>query len=117
MPKKRKIDMLQTPALKAEKVPEVLKPVEPLTDRQFECLKFIYGYFITRRFYPTQREIAEALGVRSNTAAFFTGPIEKKGYLHVEPGRRRNIRLTPLAIKLLTEKGVIKEETQIPLPV
>ncbi len=113
--------MLQAaaPAAEAEieQVPEILRPIEPLTDRQFECLKFIYLYFVERRYYPTQKEIAEGLGVKSNTAAFFTEPIVKKGYLFLEPGRHRNIRLTPLAIKLLTEKGVIKEASQMPLPV
>src|SRR5208282_390061 len=125
MSRKKRLDVLQAAgpsaaaetaiAAEVDEVPENLRPFEPLTDRQFECLKFIYLYFVERRYYPTQKEIAEGLGVKSNTAAFFTEPIQKKRYLHVEPGRHRNIRLTPLAIKLLTEKGVITEAFQLPL--
>lgn len=121
MPRKKMLDMLQT-ALHAEAgmkngILEILSPVETLTDRQFECLKFIYLYFIERRYYPTQKEIAAGLGVKSNTAAFFTGPMQKKGYLYVEQGRHRNIRLTQLAIELLREKKIITEAAQMQLPV
>ncbi len=92
---------------------DILKPVEPLTQRQFECLTYIYKYFMAHRYYPTQKEITEALKIKSNVAVVFTNPLQRKGYLYVEPGRRRNIRLTTQALKLLEERGVIKEPSQM----
>jgi len=95
--------------------PKILKPVEPLTERQFECLAFIYEYFMTHKYYPTQKEIAEALKIKSNVAVVFTDPLQRKGHLYVEPGRHRNIRLTAQALELLEEKGVIKKPLQMRL--
>ncbi len=92
---------------------DILNPIEPLTQRQFESLTYIYKYFMVHRYYPTQKEIAEAMKIKSNVAVAFTNPLQRKGYLYVEPGRRRNIRLTTQALKLLEERGVIKEPSQM----
>jgi|SRR5271169_2896892 len=110
-------DMAQeSEAIKITDTSGILMPTEPLTERQFECLVLIYQYFIAQRFYPSQKELAAALNIKSNVAVTFTGPLKKKGYLISVPGRQRNMRLTETAIRLLTEKGVIKGPSQMTLP-
>ncbi len=78
-----------------------LKVLPPLTDRQAECLMYLLTYFSEFRYYPTQREIAKKMKLKTNSAATFLEPLRKKGYLEKEPGRNRNIRLTNLAIHKL----------------
>ena len=75
-----------------------LKVLPPLTDKQAQCLKFIHDYFRAHRYYPTQREVAEAMNLQSSTAETYLEPLRRKGYLHKRAKRqRRNIRLTPKA--------------------
>jgi Mn-dependent DtxR family transcriptional regulator len=75
-----------------------LKVLPPLTDKQANCLKFIHDYFVAHRYYPTQREVAEAMNLQSSTAETYLEPLRRKGYLHKRARRqRRNIRLTPKA--------------------
>lgn len=76
----------------------LLRVLPPLTDRQAQCLKFIHDYFVAHRYYPTQREVAEAMKLQSSTAETYLEPLRRKGYLHKRVRRqRRNIRLTPKA--------------------
>lgn len=82
-----------------------VKILPPLTEKQTRCLQFILNYFLKNRFYPTHREIADALGVRSNTAEMFVEPLERKGYIKRQPGKQRNIRLTPEALQRLELDG------------
>lgn len=82
-----------------------------LTDRQAKCLRLIYEYFLEHKYYPTQREVAAAMEVRSSTAEMFIGPLEDKGYLTRERGegdrrKQRNIRLTADALERLKLMGV-----------
>jgi DNA-binding MarR family transcriptional regulator len=75
-----------------------VKVLPPLTDKQAQCLKYIHDYFVAHRYYPTQREVAEAMNLQSSTAETYLEPLRRKGYLHKRARRqRRNIRLTPKA--------------------
>ena len=69
--------------------PDPMKVLPPVTEKQGRCLEFILNYFLENRYYPTQREVAEAMKVRSNTAEMYLQPLEHKGYLVREPGRQR----------------------------
>jgi DNA-binding MarR family transcriptional regulator len=89
---------------------EALKVLPPVTDRQGKCLIYILNYLIENRYYPTQRELALAMGVRSNTAEMYVQPLVAKGYLVREPGKQRNIRLTQEALERLKLLGVNVEE-------
>jgi DNA-binding MarR family transcriptional regulator len=83
----------------------------PLTIKQTECLKFIMEYFLDRRYYPTQREVAEAMNLNSSTAESYLKPLIQKGYLERGPHRRRNIRLTEAAVDKLELMGMeIREQ-------
>lgn len=77
---------------------EALKVLPPLTEKQGECLKIILEFFIEHRYYPTQREVAAAMNLRSSTAESYLEPLRRKGYLARKvKRRRRNIRLTSKA--------------------
>ena len=79
-----------------------IEPLPKLTNRQAECLRYIAGFAMQHNFYPTQREIANAMGIRSNTAYAFTEPLKKKGYLKVSKQTgKRNLILTDQAYRLL----------------
>jgi DNA-binding MarR family transcriptional regulator len=80
---------------------EDLKSLPPLTVRQAECLVYLFNYFSEYRYYPTQREIAKKMNLRTNSAATFLEPLRKKGYLEKEPGKNRNINLTRSALQKL----------------
>jgi DNA-binding MarR family transcriptional regulator len=83
----------------------------PLTEKQAECLKFVMRYFLDRRYYPTQREVAEAMNLSSSTAESYLKPLILKGYLERGPHRRRNIRLTTAAVDKLELDGMrIREQ-------
>lgn len=86
---------------------EDLRSLPPLTERQTECLVYIYNYFIEHRYYPTQREIVQKMNLKTNSAATFVEPLRKKGYLKKEPGKRRNIDLTRMAIEKLKFIGMV----------
>lgn len=82
-----------------------LKVLPILTDRQAECLIYIFEYFVRHRFYPTQREIAQEMKLRTNSAETHIVPLIKKGYITKELGQRRNLRLTPAALQKLELMG------------
>ena len=79
-----------------------IDPLPKLTKRQTECLRYIAGFLMQHNDYPSQREIADAMGIHSNTAYAFTEPLRKKGYLIITKNiGKRNIRLTEQAYKIL----------------
>jgi DNA-binding MarR family transcriptional regulator len=82
-----------------------LKVLPPLTANQAKCLVYVTNFFLQHRYYPTHREIAEAMELRTNTAEMFIGPLVQKGYLIRQRGRHRNIRLTKSAISRLELMG------------
>ncbi len=90
--------------------PDQLKVLPPVTERQGKCLEFILDYFLENRYYPTQRELARAMELRTNTAEMYLEPLEKKGYLVREPNKQRNIRLTGEALERLRLMGVNVEQ-------
>jgi len=61
---------------------------------------------MAQQYYPTQREVAEAMHLRSTSAAPYLNPLVNKGFLTREPRRRRNIMLTPAGIKKLVLMGI-----------
>ncbi|HOJ42739.1 MAG TPA: hypothetical protein PK800_01335 [Syntrophorhabdaceae bacterium] len=91
---------------------EDLKPLPPLTEKQEECLIYVFNYFIENRYYPTQREIAQHMKLKSNSAAIFIEPLIKKGYIEKEPGKNRNIHITKtgfLKLKLIEKQKKEKD--------
>lgn len=82
-----------------------LKVLPPLTDNQAKCLRFISSYYVRHRYYPTHREVAEAMGLQTNTAEMYLQPLVRKGYLARQRGQHRNIRLTRDAISRLELMG------------
>lgn len=82
-----------------------LKVLPPLTDNQAKCLKFISNYYVQHRYYPTHREVAEAMGLQTNTAEMYVQPLVRKGYLARQRGRHRNMRLTRAGISRLEMMG------------
>lgn len=84
------------------RLPELLPPV---TARQYECLRYIYDYFRRHQYYPSQREICSAMNLRTATAATYLIPLGTKGYVRKDPAsRRRNIRLTEEALRLIEKE-------------
>jgi Mn-dependent DtxR family transcriptional regulator len=96
----------EAPAPRAALAPDALKVLPPLTENQAKCLQFILNFFAEHRFYPTQREMAEAMNIKSNTAEMYVAPLVQKGYLQREPVKQRNIRLTSDGLERLRMMGV-----------
>jgi Mn-dependent DtxR family transcriptional regulator len=71
-----------------------LRVLPAISEKQGGCLQFVLVYFQENRHYPTQREIAAALGVNSGTVEYLLQQLVEKGYLNREQKKRRNIRLT-----------------------
>ncbi|MCD4782968.1 MAG: transcriptional repressor LexA [Candidatus Eremiobacteraeota bacterium] len=65
-----------------------------LTDRQSQVLGFIRATIEQKGYPPTIRDIANHLDIVSlNAVRRHLKSIEKKGYIHVEPGKSRGIKL------------------------
>jgi Mn-dependent DtxR family transcriptional regulator len=79
--------------------------------RQTEWLLFIFNYFTEHRYYPTQREIAKQMNLKTNSAAIYRNPLLKKGYVK-KTGKSRNIHITKAGLmKLrLIEKSINKKD-------
>ena len=74
----------------------------PLTARQLQVLSVIHRMVMEKQAYPTQREVAGALGFTQTTTGQHMDALVRKGYLAKAVGEaRRNIRLTPLAVERL----------------
>ena len=77
-----------------------------LTERQLQVLSVIHRVVVEKQNYPTQREIAAALGFTQTTTGQHVEALVKKGYLSKAVGEaRRNIRLTPLAVERLKNQA------------
>lgn len=72
-----------------------------ITDKQYECLAFIAGFFRDNQYYPSRREIAAHMKITAAAVNQHIALLEKKGYLTVEAGERRNIRLNETALRRL----------------
>lgn len=85
---------------------EAFDVLPALTAKQHTFLEAVLKYFGRHRHYPTQRELAEIIGIRSTNVEAYLKPLVEKGYISREPRRRRNIRLTSNALeKLLLING------------
>lgn len=84
-----------------------LKILPALTEKQGECLLFIFNYYAEHRHFPTHREIAQAMGIKSTTAAMYLDPLVEKGYLkRAGKGKTaRNIRVTVDGLERLRMLG------------
>jgi len=85
-----------------------LKVLPALTQKQGDCLLFIFNYYARNMHFPTHREIAKEMGIRSTTAAMYIDPLIEKGYLTRAGGAKkeaRNIRLTADGIRRLKLMG------------
>ena len=68
--------------------------MEELTARQAEVLQLIADFLQSTGFPPTRAEIAAQLGFRSaNAAEDHLRALERKGYIEIQPGASRGIRL------------------------
>jgi Mn-dependent DtxR family transcriptional regulator len=102
---RKKVSKKKTPA-RVGRVAAQLRVLPALTKKQGECLLFIFNYYAERRHFPTHREIAQAMGIQSSTAAMYLDPLVEKGYLMREGREARNIRITTDGIKRLRMMGV-----------
>ncbi len=90
-----------------------VKIIEQLSKRQKECLTFIAWYSQNNHMYPTQKEIAIALNLKSNSAWSYTEALKKKKYLRVAQNTgRRNLRLTKIAYEALTVHDLLPWESK-----
>lgn len=86
-----------------------MMPVFPkLSDKQQECLKFIYDFYTANLYYPSRRELAEAIHATAASANQHIEALIKKGYLLRVAGESRNIRVNPDTLEVLKHLGIIK---------
>ncbi len=87
-------------------------PRELLTDRQRQVLDFIRRAIRADGFPPTVRDIAGHLGIISlNAIRRHLQALEKKGFIVVEPGKSRGIRIVGDDGESLVDVG----ESRVPL--
>lgn len=66
----------------------------PLTKKEEQVWGYILGYISDREYSPTAREIAEHAGSNNQqTGQYFIQQLVNKGYLKIEKGKWRNIRI------------------------
>lgn len=68
-----------------------------LTDRQHEVLDWICRFRIENRFSPTVRELAAGIHVSEHAAYNYFATLKKKGYIAMQPGRPRSLRILKMA--------------------
>lgn len=67
-----------------------------LTLKQIEAYHFIRHYILQNNVAPTEREIADAVSIRSRGVVHrYVRALEKAGYLKLIPNKKRNILLVP----------------------
>ena len=67
-----------------------------LSNRQEQVLEVVRAGVARRGYPPSIREIGDAVGLRSTSSvAYHLKALEKKGYLHRDPGRPRTVELLP----------------------
>lgn len=88
---------------------KLIMPVFPkLTEKQLECLKFVFEFYSKHLHYPSRREIAEAMHVSAPGANQHIEALIKKGYLLRVAGESRNIRANPESEEAYKHLGIIK---------
>ncbi len=67
---------------------------DTLTQKQSEVLWFVQCFAEAEGYPPTRREIADAMGCKSETAAFqHLRALDKKGWIELRPGVSRGIKI------------------------
>jgi len=69
--------------------------MKPLTNRQQTVLAFVEEFCERQGYPPTVREVAAAFGIQPRAAADHLEALNRKGYLHREPGLSRGLSLNP----------------------
>jgi DNA-binding MarR family transcriptional regulator len=83
----------------------------PLTEKQKAVLSAIHNYWAKRKYYPTQRELAEQFDVSLAAIQNTIAQLRKKDYLvRVEDRGRRNMRLTHKAGIILGVSGELNTD-------
>ena len=67
--------------------------MKKLTPRQNDVLVFITAYTDKTGLSPTQREIAEALGVTASWVGQLLFELRRKGFIRITSQRTRNIQI------------------------
>ncbi len=85
--------------------------MNPLTRRQTDVLDTLIGGLATRGFYPTPKEIARELGLKtSETVRKHLTALEQKGYINRDPRHRRLTVLRGLAGELVRVAVLLAED-------
>ena len=96
-----------------DQLPDALPP---LTPKQQQVLIYLLEYYLANRFYPTNREVMQYLGVKGTTAAAYINPLQAKGYVQkvVTGGMGRNLRITNQGLDYLRNLN-LENETKVKL--
>lgn len=88
------------PDVTARVLPDGGKLLPVLSERQSDCLHFIYSYAVKNRDYPLGTEIADHLGISKQAVTSVVNTLLKKGYAFRDRSiAQRNIRLTAEAVE------------------
>jgi repressor LexA len=69
---------------------------QPLTWRQGKTFAFIRDFAAEHGYAPSIREIGQAAGLSSTSSvAWVLAALERKGYVHREPGRKGGLTVLP----------------------
>ena len=90
-----------------------------LRPREIAILKFIYEFLARNRHYPTRGEISATVlqAKASGPSTPYIARLMKAGYLTKSKATaHRNLRLTALGIKRLSQEGIAVNNQQLLLP-
>jgi SOS-response transcriptional repressor LexA len=74
-------------------------------------LKYVYDYRSENGFPPSVREICAELGYNSTSSGkSLLERTEKRGWISVNSGIPRGIKIMPEGIEILTDEGLIVQE-------
>lgn len=86
-------------------LPDGGKLLPVLSEKQADCLRFIYQYALRNRDYPLGTEIAGHLGVTKQAVTSVLNALVKKGYVFRDTTVSvRNLRLTQEAVEKMTRE-------------
>ncbi len=81
--------------------------MKPLTDRQQQVLAFVEEFCGRQGYPPTMRDVATHFGIQPRAAVDHLAAIERKGYLHREPGLSRGLSLPSRSLGAVVEVPVV----------
>jgi DNA-binding MarR family transcriptional regulator len=94
---------------------ELPDELPPLSAKQRQVLTYLFKYFMAHRFYPTNREIMQHIGVRGTTAVAYLSPLEAKGYIERTSSSARNVKISVRGLEYLKFLGSASREEQLTL--